>query len=233
MTLGQVSGTVDTVAGAGLIIRRSRLPNVVRSKRTVTDRREPADGPLGWRTGPVCGEPPRRQLRFTRRWTDELKLVIRSEISGDLVVAVTEESPSPGRLLADRLDYLFRTVHPKGRGPYTPAEVAEAINETAGERVISSTYVWQLRTGRRDNPTQKHLSALAAFFGVSPMYFFQQAEADRGVVPPELVAALRNDEVRDMALRTVGLSDRALRAIKDMIENARAVEGLATEDPRT
>jgi hypothetical protein len=90
-----------------------------------------------------------------------------------------------------------------------------------GERVISSTYVWQLRTGRRDNPTQKHLSALAAFFGVSPMYFFQQTEADRDAVPPELVAALMNDEVRDMALRTVGLSDRALRAIRDMIENAR------------
>ncbi len=149
------------------------------------------------------------------------------------MVAVTEESPSPGRLLADRLDYLFRTVHPKDRGPYTPAEVAEAINAAAGERVISSTYVWQLRTGRRDNPTQKHLSALASFFGISPMYFFQQAEADRSAVPPELVAALRNDEVRDMALRAVGLSDRALRAIKDMIENARAVEGLATKDPRT
>jgi transcriptional regulator with XRE-family HTH domain len=149
------------------------------------------------------------------------------------VVAVIEESPSQGGLLADRVDYLFRTVHPKDRGPYTPAEVAEAINEAAGERVISSTYIWQLRTGRRDNPTQKHLSALASFFGVSPVYFFQQGEADRDAVPPELIAALRNDEVRDMALRTVGLSGRALRAIKDMIENARAVEGLATKDPRT
>jgi transcriptional regulator with XRE-family HTH domain len=149
------------------------------------------------------------------------------------VVVVSEESPSRGRLLADRLDHLFRTVHPKDRGPYTPAEVAEAINETASERVISSTYVWQLRTGRRDNPTQKHLSALAAFFGVSPMYFFQQTEADRSAVPPELVAALKNDDVRDMALRAAGLSDRALRAIKDMIENARAVEGLTTEDPGT
>ena len=149
------------------------------------------------------------------------------------MVVVSEESPSRGRLLADRLDHLFRTVHPKDRGPYTPAEVAEAINETAGERVISSTYVWQLRTGRRDNPTQKHLAALAAFFGVSPMYFFQQTEADRSAVPPELVAALKNDDVRDMALRAAGLSDRALRAIKDMIENARAVEGLATEDPGT
>jgi hypothetical protein len=156
----------------------------------------------------------------------------RCEPSQDLVVALTEESPSRGRLLADRLDYLFRAVHPKDRGPYTPAEVAKAVNEAAGERVISSsTYVWQLRTGRRDNPTQKHLSALGAFFGVSPMYFFQQGEADRDAVPPELIAALRNEEVRDMALRTVGFSDRALRAIRDMIENARAVEGLASEDP--
>lgn len=149
------------------------------------------------------------------------------------MVVVSEESLSRGRLLADRLDHLFRTVHPKDRGPCTPAEVAEAINETAGERVISSTYVWQLRTGRRDNPTQKHLAALAAFFGVSPMYFFPQTEADRSAVPPELVAALKNDDVRDMALRAAGLSDRALRAIKDMIENARAVEGLTTEDPGT
>ena len=44
---------------------------------------------------------------------------------------------------------------------------------------------------------------------------------------------VKNDDVRDMALRAAGLSDRALRAIKDMIENARAVEGLATEDPGT
>ena len=146
---------------------------------------------------------------------------------------MTEEPLPAGRLLADRLDYLFRTVHPKDRGPYTPAEVAEAINVTAGERVISSTYIWQLRTGRRDNPTHKHLSALAAFFGVSPVYFFQQAEADRDAVQPELAAALKNGDVRDMALRAAGLSDRALRAIRDMIENARAVEGLPTQDPGT
>ena len=149
------------------------------------------------------------------------------------MTTVTEEPLPAGRLLADRLDYLFRTVHPKDRGPYTPAEVAEAINVTAGEHVISSTYVWQLRTGRRDNPTHKHLSALAAFFGVSPIYFFQQAEADRDAVPPELAAALNNDDVRDMALRAAGLSDRALRAIKDMIENARTVEGLPAQDPGT
>jgi len=129
-------------------------------------------------------------------------------------------------LLADRLDHLFRTVHPKDRGPYTPAEVAAAVNAAAGGRVISSTYIWQLRTGRRDNPTQRHLSALAAFFGVSPLYLFDEAEADRGAVPPELAAALHDDDLRVMTLRAAGLSERALRAIRDMIESARAVEGL-------
>ena len=97
----------------------------------------------------------------------------------EMMVAVADMPQARGGRLADRLDGLFQTVHPKDRGPYTPAEVAEAVNQAAGERVISSTYVWQLRTGRRDNPTQKHLSALATFFGVSPMYFFEETEADR------------------------------------------------------
>ena len=74
---------------------------------------------------------------------------------------------------------------------------------------------------------------MAAFFGVSPMYFFEETEADRGAVPPELVAALKDDDVRDMALRATGLSERSLRAIRDMIESARAVEGLAVEDHRS
>jgi|SRR5579863_9463227 len=139
---------------------------------------------------------------------------------------MTQTGDPPARLLADRLDRLFRTVHPKDRGPYTHAEVAGAINTAAGDSVISATYLWQLRTGRRDNPTRKHLSALAAFFGVSPMYFFDDAEAGRDAVPAELIAALKDDSVREMALRAAGLSDRSLKAIRDMIENARAVEGL-------
>src|ERR1700744_1846584 len=102
--------------------------------------------------------------------------------------------------LADRLDALFHTVHPKDRGPFTPAEVAEAINGTTGERVISSTYIWQLRTGRKTNPTHRHLVALAAFFGVSPVYFFDDITDDAGTVSPELTAALRNEDVREMTV---------------------------------
>jgi transcriptional regulator with XRE-family HTH domain len=140
--------------------------------------------------------------------------------------AMADKADRPGMLLADRLDHLFRTVHPKDRGPCTHAEVAEAINAAAGDNVISATYVWQLRTGKRDNPTRRHLSALAAFFGVSPMYFFDDAEAGRDAVQAELITALKDDGVREVALRAAGLSDRSLKAIRDMIDSARTVEGL-------
>jgi transcriptional regulator with XRE-family HTH domain len=138
---------------------------------------------------------------------------------------MTQASEEPG-LLARRLDHLFRTVHPRDRGPYSHAEAAREINQAARENIISASYVWQLRTGYRDNPTRKHLSALAAFFGVSPMYFFDDAEAGRDDAQAELILHLKNDSVREMVLRAAGLSDRSLQAIKDMIENARTVEGV-------
>ncbi len=41
------------------------------------------------------------------------------------------EEPAPVKgLLADRLDHLFRTVRPRDHGPFTPAEVAEAMPAT-------------------------------------------------------------------------------------------------------
>ncbi|MFD7334854.1 hypothetical protein ACFV98_02475 [Streptomyces violascens] len=42
---------------------------------------------------------------------------------------------------------------------------------------FSSTYMWQLRTGRADNPTKKHMDGLAAFFGVPEDYWSNRATA--------------------------------------------------------
>jgi hypothetical protein len=58
------------------------------------------------------------------------------------------------------------------------------------------------------------------------MYFFDDAEAGRDTGQAELITALKDDAVREMALRAAGLSDRSLQAIRDMIESARAVEGM-------
>lgn len=145
---------------------------------------------------------------------------------------MAETSHEPGTLLAQRLDQLFRTVHPKDRGPYSNEDVAEAINSAAGESVISATYIWALRTGRSTNPTLKRLRALAAFFGVPPVYFLDDAEVGLEVGQAELIPYLKDDRLRGLVLRAAGLSDRSLRAISEIVENARTVEGVPELDPR-
>lgn len=57
--------------------------------------------------------------------------------------------------------------------------------------VISATYVWPVKTGRRDNPTYKHVIALARSFGVSPTYFFDEADRARHD-PADVTPALQD-----------------------------------------
>jgi transcriptional regulator with XRE-family HTH domain len=136
---------------------------------------------------------------------------------------LADDVPGPDSFIASRLDLLFRTVHPAGRGPYSIAEVVSAIN-ASGDATISVGYLWQLRKGRRDNPTYKHLLALSRFFGVSPLYFFPEEDAARGAVPADAALALKDDAVREIALRAAGLSERSLQVIREMITSVRALD---------
>lgn len=82
--------------------------------------------------------------------------------------------------LADRLNHLFATVRPRGRGnrEYSNEDVAAEIGRVSGV-TISQSYIWQLRKGKKDNPTLRHLQALAEFFGVPVAYFFDNEITDR------------------------------------------------------
>lgn len=127
--------------------------------------------------------------------------------------------------LAARLDRLFTTMRPSPDREYTHEEVAQAIG-TSGGPSISATYVWQLRTGRRDNPTKRHLEALAGFFGVAPAYFFDDDRADEVDRQLALVAAMRDTGVRSVALRASGLSPQSIEALLLMVERVRELEGV-------
>ena len=129
-------------------------------------------------------------------------------------------------VLADRLDGLILRVHPAGRGPYTLREIAEAINAEAGTSLISAAYISQLRTGQRTEPSHSRLAALAKFFGVGIDYFSDEATAEETDRQLEVLAALRDDAVRSVALRAAGLSESSLAAVRAVIENARRLEGL-------
>ncbi|SEG49129.1 hypothetical protein SAMN04489712_105516 [Thermomonospora echinospora] len=114
--------------------------------------------------------------------------------------AAPAPDPDPGPI-ARRLDHLFRTVHPRDRGPYTHKEAAEAINAAAGEQVISPAYLWQLRKGTRTEPGHKRLVAIAKFFGVDVTYFTDDQTAAHAA---SIVAPPRSPPARPRARRTPG-----------------------------
>ncbi|MFJ6621729.1 helix-turn-helix domain-containing protein [Kitasatospora sp. NPDC091335] len=148
-----------------------------------------------------------------------------------------ERAPScPGKL-GTRLNHLFATIHPRGRGPYSNDEVAKAIYLNGGD--ISKAYIAYLRKGTRNNPTLHHLEALATFFGVKPAYFFDDEVAQETDSALSALVALREAGIRlsewevfrdtgitKIAARADGLSPRGLMAAAAIIDQLRALEGL-------
>ncbi|WIM98968.1 helix-turn-helix domain-containing protein [Actinoplanes oblitus] len=115
--------------------------------------------------------------------------------------------------IAGKLDRLFRTT---GGAEPSHMAVAEAIRDGQGVP-ISHTYIWQLRTGRRDNPTVQHLTALATYFGVPVAYFLDDELAERVDAQLELLRSLRAAGVTEIALRAADVSPRGRATISEAI----------------
>jgi transcriptional regulator with XRE-family HTH domain len=135
--------------------------------------------------------------------------------------------------LTQRLDFLFETVHPKGRGPYSFQEVADGILATVGPdpdgtAPISPSYIWNLRAGHKENPTRRHIALLAAFFSVSPLFFFED-EYDLGIEQMEIDRILRDPKVLALTRVAAGLSDTSLDTVTALANSLHAVEREARE----
>ena len=107
---------------------------------------------------------------------------------------------------AARLNRLFDTVYPPGRGPHTSAEVIAAL--TAEGVTMSAPYLSQLRSGNRTNPSSATMAALANFFRIKPAYFTDDEYYEKLDKELTWLASMRDDGVRRIAARTVGLSPR-------------------------
>jgi transcriptional regulator with XRE-family HTH domain len=120
--------------------------------------------------------------------------------------------------LAEKLDLLFR----QSDDPSLEA-VARAIHDRGGP-TISASYLWLLRTGKKDNPTLKHLEAIASYFGVPPVYFFDDVLVQGNEIHPELLVALREPDIRALVLRAVALSKPGRQAVTTLASNLAQIE---------
>lgn len=136
---------------------------------------------------------------------------------------MTDRPRSGGRTFADKLEHLFATVHPRGRKPYSLDEVAAGI--AAKGEAISANYIWMLRRGIRDNPTKRHIEALAGFFGVPPAYFFDDAVASSVDSQLELLTKMRDAGVQSLSLRSGELTPEGREAVARMIDVASEAMG--------
>ncbi|KUL57622.1 MULTISPECIES: helix-turn-helix domain-containing protein [Streptomyces] len=129
-----------------------------------------------------------------------------------------------GRSFADMLNQLFATVRPDADHEYSNERVAAAIRRTGVS--ISQSYIWQLRKGKKTNPSLKHLKALADFFGVPTAYFVEDQTTARVTAQLELLAAEQarqqeaphGDDVRLMAMRAGQLSQEHRKQIMDLLD---------------
>ena len=135
---------------------------------------------------------------------------------------------------AEKLDHLFRTVHPAGRGPYSLQEASEAIGAGAGEgrAGLSASAIQKLRIGGKTNPTMRTLESLARFFGVAPAYFFDDAPPPAGPADPGLLAAVDVPGVRELALDAAALSQESRAVVHAMAVRLRELEAGAVRPRR-
>lgn len=147
---------------------------------------------------------------------------------------MAETSPPSGdsrpRSLAEKINHLFDTIRRPDGTPHSNDEVAVAMADGDGP-TISGSYLWLLRKGERDNPTKKHLEALAKFFDVSPSYFFDEDESEAIAAELLLLRSLADAGVKRVATRLGGLSDDSLSDIARLVERFRASEGLDAQRP--
>lgn len=123
---------------------------------------------------------------------------------------MTEQAPR--KSFADKLRQLFQVVRDPDGGEYSPDHVATWIGANT-DTTISASYIYMLRRGERPNPTKSHIEGLAAFFGMPPAFFFDEELGTRMSEELELLAALRDSNVRAITTRTAELTDDARRSV--------------------
>jgi transcriptional regulator with XRE-family HTH domain len=123
-----------------------------------------------------------------------------------------------------RLNRLFDTVYPPGRGPHTSAEVIAALK--AEGVTMSAPYLSQLRSGNRTNPSSTTMTALANFFRIKPAYFTDDEYYEKLDKELSWLLVMRDEGVRRIAMGINELSPEGKDDVAHRVEELRRKEHL-------
>jgi transcriptional regulator with XRE-family HTH domain len=137
-----------------------------------------------------------------------------------------------GKTLAEKTEWLFQHVPGPDGQSYSSARLAARIEQLCPGFTVTPATIWNIRTGKSDNPSGRVVEGMAKAFGVSPQYFADDEETDRTQEEVALLAALRDAGVRGIALRAQGLSSESLQTVRDLIERVRQLEGVGSSRGR-
>ena len=126
--------------------------------------------------------------------------------------------------LKERLAHLMHVTVPPGGKSLTTRELARQVTE-AGFRV-SHTYIAKLLNGKTDDPSINCLRALGKVFGVPAAYFLHDEVTEKVNRDLDLLSAIRDGDVRIIALGARGLSPGSRESVLNGIRHLRKLEGL-------
>jgi transcriptional regulator with XRE-family HTH domain len=180
------------------------------------------------RRGGVADDRRNRRQQFSPTLHLVAAITVATMISKYLDGAIRSTNPveviSMSTTFSARLNRLFDTVYPPGRGPHTSAEVIAALKSEG--ITMSAPYLSQLRSGNRTNPSSATMAALANFFRIKPAYFTDDDYYEKLDKELSWLLTMRDEGVRRIAIRASGLSAEAQQDLVHRVDELRRNEHL-------
>src|ERR1700759_5767574 len=129
------------------------------------------------------------------------------------------EVKSMSKTFSARLNRLFDTVYPPGRGPHTSAEVIAALK--AEGITMSAPYLSQLRSGNRTNPSWATLAALANFFRIKSSYFTDDEYYEKLDQELAWLGTMRDESGRRISLKGADLASEVQQEVLEKVIQVR------------
>lgn len=128
-----------------------------------------------------------------------------------------------------RLNFLYEHIRdPETGKPFSDRYVTEAINSTAGTKILGNGDLHYLRKGgRRSRPKRHKLLAIAEFFNVPIDYFDDPWAVDRVKTHIDVLAAVADPRVYNIAIKAAGLPPKVLDAVALILDQERDSAGTA------